>query len=222
MQVARSLVLDRDILLLDEPLAALDAQLRKDMCYELKHLQEKEGITFIHVTHNQQEPMTVADRIALIAEGNLIECADARAMYESPNNVFTANFVGDNNLLSGSVTAVNQNQVSVAVAEHTITVDQRDLNVQPGDNVSVSIRSESTHMNPLGAATLNTNGINELPATYRESTYLGLTTSSVLSLPNGQEIISRVISADAGQSPAPGAPILISWAQGAARLHIHT
>ncbi len=73
VQLARAIVLDRDILLLDEPLAALDAQLRKDMCLELKHLQEKVGITFIHVTHNQEEAMTVADRIALIANGDLVE-----------------------------------------------------------------------------------------------------------------------------------------------------
>ena len=84
VQLARSLVLDRDILLLDEPLAALDAKLRKDMCLELKHLQEKVGITFVHVTHNQEEAMTIADRIALIADGELVEEGTARDIYEAP------------------------------------------------------------------------------------------------------------------------------------------
>ena len=89
VQLARSLVLDRDILLLDEPLAALDAKLRKDMCLELKHLQEKVGITFVHVTHNQEEAMTIADRIALIADGELVEEGTARDIYEAPRKRFT-------------------------------------------------------------------------------------------------------------------------------------
>ena len=94
VQLARAIVLDRDILLLDEPLAALDAQLRKDMCLELKHLQEKVGITFIHVTHNQEEAMTVADRIALVAGGRLVEHGNARDIYRAPDKTFTASIVG--------------------------------------------------------------------------------------------------------------------------------
>ena len=100
---ARSLVLERDILLLDEPLASLDARLRKDMCLELKRIQEKVGITFIHVTHNQEEALTVADRIAIIADGELVEEGSARDVYETPNKRFTAEFIGDNNVLEGTV-----------------------------------------------------------------------------------------------------------------------
>ena len=84
VQLARSLVLDSDILLLDEPLAALDAKLRKDMCLELKHIQEQVGITFLHVTHNQEEAMTIGDRIAIIADGNLIEEATPEEIYRNP------------------------------------------------------------------------------------------------------------------------------------------
>ncbi len=81
VQLARSLVLDTDILLLDEPLASLDANLRKEMCLELKHIQERVGITFLHVTHNQEEAMTIADRIAVIANGDLIEENTPREIY---------------------------------------------------------------------------------------------------------------------------------------------
>ena len=103
VQLARSLVLERDILLLDEPLASLDAKLRKDMCLELKRIQEKVGITFIHVTHNQEEALTVADRIAIIADGELVEEGSARDIYETPEKRFTAEFIGDNNVLQGVV-----------------------------------------------------------------------------------------------------------------------
>ena len=95
VQLARAMVLDRDILLLDEPLAALDAQLRKDMRLELKHLQEKVGITFIHVTYNQEETMTMADRIAFIANGQLIKQDSAKEVYETLKRRFTASVVGD-------------------------------------------------------------------------------------------------------------------------------
>ena len=99
----KALVLERDILLLDEPLASLDAKLRKDMCIELKRIQEKIGITFIHVTHNQEEAMTIADRIAIIADGELVEEGTPREIYERPVRRFTASFVGENNLLDGRV-----------------------------------------------------------------------------------------------------------------------
>ena len=89
VQLARALVLESDVLLLDEPLASLDAKLRKEMCLELKRIQEKVGITFIHVTHNQEEAMTIADRIAVIADGELVEEGTPREIYERPVRRFT-------------------------------------------------------------------------------------------------------------------------------------
>ncbi len=95
VQLARSLVLESDILLLDEPLASLDAKLRNDMCLELKRIQEKVGITFIHVTHNQEEAMAVADRIAIIADGEIVEEGTPREIYERPAKRFTAAMIGE-------------------------------------------------------------------------------------------------------------------------------
>lgn len=212
VQLARSLVLDRDILLLDEPLAALDAKLRKDMCLELKHLQEKVGITFVHVTHNQEEAMTIADRIALIADGELVEEGTARDIYEAPDKRFTADFVGENNILSGTVASVMGDKVAVDLGAGTVQVDRRGLEVAQGDEVWVSIRSELLQ---LGAG----QGGHRLPATYKEAVYLGLTTSHLVSLGNGVEVSVRQVSSSDAAPAAHGSEIEVSWAPGAARLH---
>ena len=142
VQLARSLVLERDILLLDEPLASLDAKLRKDMCLELKRIQEKVGITFIHVTHNQEEAMTIADRIAIIADGRLVEQGTARDINERPVKRFTAEFIGENNLIDGRVTARAGGRVKVDAGFATIAVDSGGNNVEMGDAVAISVRSE--------------------------------------------------------------------------------
>lgn len=212
VQLARALVLDRDILLLDEPLAALDAQLRKDMCLELKHLQEQVGITFIHVTHNQEEAMTVADRIALIADGKLVEQGSAREIYEAPRQRFTASFVGENNLLDGRITGVHGDTVNVETAGGVIAVPAIP-GVAEGTEATVSIRSELVSMStqPGGA----------LAGSYRETVYLGLTTSHRVALGDGSEITARVVSDTAVETPEPGTPVTLTWPEGAARLHLN-
>ena len=130
VQLARALVLDQDILLLEESLAALDAQLRKDMCLELKHLKEKvESLSSTSPTINE-EAMTVADRIALVANGRLVEHGNARDIYSAPDKTFTASFVGENNLLKGRVTGTDGEMVHVDVGGETLNanarVDRRD------------------------------------------------------------------------------------------------
>ena len=219
VQLARALVLDRDILLLDEPLAALDAQLRKDMCLELKHLQEKVGITFIHVTHNQEEAMTVADRIALIADGELVEYGSARDIYRAPEKVFTANFVGENNLLTGRVTGASGSSISVDVAGAMLRADRRGLDVQEKQAVSLSIRSEGVLLSPATGAHAADDGLS-ISGTYEEAVYLGLTTSHRVRLSDGTEMVSRVISDQADACFDPGAEVRLSWEPGAIRLHV--
>jgi ABC-type Fe3+/spermidine/putrescine transport system ATPase subunit len=214
VQLARSLVLDRDILLLDEPLAALDAQLRKEMCLELKHLQRKVGITFIHVTHNQEEAMTVADRIALIANGELVEQGTAREVYETPRRRFTAGFVGENNILDGEITKIARNGVHVETGAGEVLAQPGANPVAVGAFVSVSVRSELVRL----AKNDQDNGPG-LRGTYRETVYLGLTTSHRVLLSDGTEMVARAVSdPSATAPPAPGAPIKLVWPDGAARL----
>ncbi len=215
VQLARSLVLETDILLLDEPLAALDAKLRKDMCIELKHLQKEVGITFIHVTHNQEEAMTVADHLAIIADGVLVEQGTAADLYENPQERFTADFIGENNLLDGTVNSVDGDTVIVDLGYDTVSVLKRNIDVAGGDPVTVSIRSELLRV-------LNGDHDGEtVPGAYDETVYLGLTTSDLVVLPGGQEILARRIS-DGSERPdrKRGDAVRLGWHSADARLHL--
>ena len=219
VQLARSLVLDADILLLDEPLAALDAKLRKDMCLELKRLQEKVGITFIHVTHNQEEALTVADRIAIIADGDLVERGTARDIYETPQKRFTAEFIGDNNLLDGIVAAASNERITVDLDYAKVDVAAAGTAAAAGDPVSFSVRSELLRVIESDQAT---NGAwQSVPATYLETIYLGLTTSHLVRLPDGREVVARVMSDEQanGQLEA-GQAVTVGWPTDRARLHV--
>jgi ABC-type Fe3+/spermidine/putrescine transport system ATPase subunit len=217
VQLARSLVLERDILLLDEPLAALDAKLRKDMCFELKHLQEKVGITFVHVTHNQEEAMTVADRIAIIADGEMVEAGTAKQIYERPEKRFTANFIGENNIFKSKITAVTKTMVCVELSGSEISVPRDNIDVKKDASLWVSIRSEllvvrSGKPRPkAGWETLN--------GTYLESIYLGLVTSHIVTLKDGQEFSIREVAGN-DRAFQPGTPVCVSWRTEDARLHL--
>ncbi|MHA7875259.1 ABC transporter ATP-binding protein [Roseivivax sp.] len=219
VQLARAIVLDRDILLLDEPLAALDAQLRKDMCLELKHLQEKVGITFIHVTHNQEEAMTVADRIALIANGELVEFGRARDIYRAPEKTFTASFVGENNVLKGRVAEAAGSEIIVDVAGSRLQVDKRGLAVSDGQEVTLSIRSECVALDRVNGAETPADGFS-ITGAYDESVYLGLTTSHLVHLPDGTEMVSREIADSDERLPEAGSRVRLSWKPSDIRLHV--
>ena len=220
VQLARSLVLESDILLLDEPLAALDAKLRKDMCLELKHIQEKVGITFIHVTHNQEEAMTIADRIAIIADGDLIEEGSARDIYERPARRFTADFIGENNLFDGRVEAASGSDVAIDLGFAKVRIAAGGTpGAKTGDEVCVSIRSELLELRASGGE--SDDATQSIPATYVEEVYLGLTTSHLVRLPDGKEIAVRRISEPQGADAfAPGQDVRIGWTTADARLHL--
>ena len=218
VQLARSLVLERDILLLDEPLASLDAKLRKDMCLELKRIQEKVGITFIHVTHNQEEAMTIADRVAIIADGELVEEGTPRDIYERPVKRFTAGFVGENNLLDGRVTARGGSRISIDLGFAAIDMDAAGAVVETGDAVTVSIRSELLVLMPTGREP--DDRLQRIPAIYVEEVYLGLTTSHLVRLPSGIELMVRRISEPMGVAAfVPGEEVAVGWRTDDARLH---
>ncbi|MCH7476731.1 MAG: ABC transporter ATP-binding protein [SAR324 cluster bacterium] len=216
VQLARSLVLDTAILLLDEPLASLDANLRKEMCLELKHIQERVGITFLHVTHNQEEAMTIADRIAVIADGDLIEENTPREIYENPITSFTAEFIGENNLLAGRVTEVRGEIATVDLGFAKIVVPAAGNEVTPGTEVKVSLRSEKLF---LISDRSKSQDMESIEGTFMEQVFLGLTVNHLVSLPNGQGILLRRISDGRADALEPGNKVVVSWKRGDARLH---
>jgi putative spermidine/putrescine transport system ATP-binding protein len=105
--VARALVFDAELVLMDEPLGALDKQLREQMQYEIKHIHENLGVTVVYVTHDQSEALTMSDRIAVFNDGVIQQLADPATLYERPNNAFVAQFIGENNQLHGKVAAID-------------------------------------------------------------------------------------------------------------------
>ncbi len=217
VQLARALVLGTEILLLDEPLASLDAQLRKEMCLELKHIQEQVGITFVHVTHNQEEAMTVADQIAVIAGGDLIEEATPREIYEAPRAAFTAGFIGENNLLRGRVDSVKGDHVVVNLGAGKIQVDRRNMAVAAGQDVTVSIRSEKAS---LAANAPKGNASQALPVSFVERVYLGLTSNDIARLEDGGQVMARRIGEDSRKVPATGTSLFLVWKTGDGLLHV--
>ena len=216
VQLARSLVLDRDILLLDEPLASLDAKLRKDMCLELKHIQEQLGITFLHVTHNQEEAMTIADHIAIIADGELIESATPEDIYRNPRARYTAEFIGEKNLLQGRVVSSHGGEAGVDLGHATVRVPNAGNTVEAGAEVSLSIPSEK-----LCLVDGPGDGMECLPATFIERLFLGLTNNDVVRLADGTDLLIRSLATDTAPDLAHGEKVTVAWKRGDARLHTY-
>jgi len=146
--VARALVFDPDVVLMDEPLGALDKNLREQMQYEIKHIHENLGITVLYVTHDQSEALTMSNRIAVFDDGIVQQLAPPATLYEKPENAFVAQFIGENNVLKGSVTSVNGDACQVDVGNGR-SVQALKVNVDNvGDGSTLSIRPERVALNP--------------------------------------------------------------------------
>lgn len=179
--IARALVNEPQVLLLDEPLGALDLKLRKQMQFELKRLQRKLGITFIYVTHDQEEALTMSDRIAIMNEGNLEQLSEPKDIYERPKTEFVADFIGESNIFYGVVANVSKESISVNLENGTI-LGNAEKNVKPGEIVYVSVRPENTKVSaePVKGFSLFGKVI--------EHVYVGNLTKTIVSLPNGNQI----------------------------------
>jgi spermidine/putrescine transport system ATP-binding protein len=167
--LARALIKTPEVLLLDEPLGALDLKLRKEMQLELKSLQKQLGITFIYVTHDQEEALTMSDRIAVMSHGKVIQVGPSVEIYERPTTRFVADFIGESNFLEGRVKSIKGDQAVVAVPvwneELTGLVTSK---ITEGDQVVVSIRPEKirlTDKSPIGQ--------NSIEGVVVTSTYIG-------------------------------------------------
>jgi len=146
--VARSLVFDPDLVLMDEPLGALDKNLREQMQYEIKHIHESLGVTVVYVTHDQSEALTMSNRIAVFEDGVIQQLAAPSDLYERPENAFVAQFIGENNRLMGSIEAIEGNQCHVKIDNGEV-IKALKVNVGAvGERATLSLRPERVEVNP--------------------------------------------------------------------------
>jgi spermidine/putrescine transport system ATP-binding protein len=139
--IARALVMEPQILLLDEPMSALDRQLRQSMRIQLKNLQNDLGISFIMVTHDQEEALTMSDRVAVMQDGQLIQVDTPRQVYEKPQSHRVAQFIGDANFFKATVNAADTRNLTVTIADTPITLPNKK-GFSPGQTVEVMVRPE--------------------------------------------------------------------------------
>lgn len=181
--IARAIVNRPKVLLLDEPLGALDLKLRKQMQIELKRLQKKLGITFVYVTHDQEEALTMSDRIAIINAGRIEQIDTPREIYEHPKTKFVANFIGETNLLDAIVLQIDADKavLGTEVGKVTVSVDPKKK-IQVNDGVAVSIRPEHMQFSKDPVEGFTIKGI------VKEQIFVGNLIKMMISLNDGTEI----------------------------------
>ncbi len=195
--LARALVNHPRVLLLDEPLGALDLKLRKQMQLELKRIQHEVGITFVHVTHDQEEAMTMADTIAVMNAGRIEQLGPPTELYEHPATAFVAGFLGVSNLLRGRVAEPGLIRLDDG------TVVRATVNGRTGE-VAAGVRPEKITIGAGG-------GANELPGTISETAYIGVATQVVVRTSAGiVQVFAQNMDAG-GRVPAPGTNVVLSW-----------
>ncbi len=175
--LARALVNRPAVLLLDEPLGALDLKLRKEMQLELKALQQQVGITFIYVTHDQEEALTMSDRIAVMHDGHVLQLGSPTEIYERPNSRFVADFIGETNFIEGEVVESNNGHVVVKIMPD-VTVEALVEAKPSSSQITVAIRPEKLRLRHDPPKLHD----NYLPGTIQEMVYIGTDTHYVISL----------------------------------------
>ncbi|MEO8291862.1 MAG: ABC transporter ATP-binding protein [Actinomycetota bacterium] len=180
--LARALVLNPAVLLLDEPLGALDAKLRKRLQIELKALQEEVGITFVYVTHDQEEALTMSDRIAVMSQGRVEQVGGPREIYEEPATAYVADFLGVSNLMSAKAAGSAQGGCAVTLGDFDLIAGKGDA-ASAGD-VKITIRPERVVLEEAGAAA----GENRVPGMVERTVYVGSIMQILVNLANGSQI----------------------------------
>jgi spermidine/putrescine transport system ATP-binding protein len=201
--LARAVVLEPDVLLLDEPMAALDPKLRKEMQVEVKNLQERLKTTFVFVTHDQEEALVMADRIAVMSHGRIEQLERTEALYERPRTRFVADFLGVRNLIEAAVTGVEGRLATLRTAGGLVFRAADDGGYRSGASVVVGIRSERVHMNG------SPDGENTLAGTLDDEIYLGDRTDWRVRC---QDVVFTVAEAAAQvRERRRGAPVTLSF-----------
>jgi spermidine/putrescine transport system ATP-binding protein len=210
--LARALVNRPAVLLLDEPLGALDLKLRKQLQVELKRIQREVGITFVYVTHDQEEALTMSDRIAVMNHGLIEQVADPESVYERPATTFVAGFIGVSNLMPGEVLSSNGSATELRLDAGPTVRTAESGGVRSGERAHAVVRPEKLVLQDAYAG--DGGGRASVEGQVESSLYLGTATQMVVRLGDDTRMTVLVPNADVGarrELPAPGDPARLSW-----------
>ncbi|MGB4025363.1 MAG: ABC transporter ATP-binding protein, partial [Bacillota bacterium] len=201
--IARAIVNQPALLLLDEPLGALDLQLRRQMQLELKRLQKRLGVTFIYITHDQEEALNMSDRIAVMRNGTFEQIGTPMEVYNHPKTSYVARFVGSANVLTGEISSINGQLVEFRNHNGTGFIKKNGAPVSPGQTVTIAVRGEMVKLAPAGQDQTG------LQAVVREKTFAGGVLQVTLALADGSELVSKHHGIDLPF--APGDRVVATW-----------
>ncbi len=204
--LARALVFEPNLVLMDEPLGALDKNLREQMQYEIKHIHDELNVTVVYVTHDQSEAMTMSNRVAVFEDGIIQQLSTPDVLYEEPENAFVAQFIGENNKISGEVTELAKDRCIVKVDSGEI-VKALKVNVsKTGDRTTLSLRPERVVLNPTAGSLENI-----FEGTVRELIYLGDHLRTRINVCGNDEFIVKVPNAAGRLKIYKGEKINVGW-----------
>ena len=205
--LARALVFDPKLVLMDEPLGALDKQLREHMQFEIKALHERLGITVVYVTHDQGEALTMSDRIAVFNDGRIQQLAPPAALYERPENSFVASFIGENNALGGTIASLQGDKATVRLDNGDV-IDATAVNVREvGQPTTVSIRPERIEFKP----DLMPAGAHTLQAEVMDVVYMGDILRARLKVAGQDDFVMKFRNTLGQTRLSPGEQIRVGW-----------
>ena len=207
--LARALVNQPQVLLLDEPLGALDLKLRKQMQLELKRIQHEVGVTFLYVTHDQDEAMTMSDRIAVMRHGKIEQIGAPEDIYEKPATEFVAGFLGASNLLDGEVKDSDGSEVTILLSSGDVIAVPADRFDAPSQKVKVGVRPEKIRLEQDGAVLAGR--WNAIAGTLRMATYVGVHHQFTVDGPEDRTLTVYAQNLGAETIPAPGQRVRLLW-----------
>ncbi|MCR9220118.1 MAG: ABC transporter ATP-binding protein [Alphaproteobacteria bacterium] len=216
--LARALVFQPDFVLMDEPLSALDRRLRDHLQVELKHLHAKLGVTVVYVTHDQDEALTMSDRIVVLDRGRVQQVGTPEDVYARSANLFVADFIGESNRLDGCIVARRGEEATIRLAGGREMPCRPVGSLNVGDRATISVRPENVRLELEPAPEPEPD--HGLPATLVEAIYYGDHARVVVSLPEGGPLTVRVPANGAAPAVEAGRPVRISWDASLARAFV--
>ena len=204
--LARALIFEPSLVLMDEPLGALDRKLREQMQFEITRLHKQLGFTVIYVTHDQTEALTMSDRVAVFNEGVVQQCAAPDILYERPQNAFVAGFIGENNLIPGRIVGTHQDEVRVALAAGGEVVARRGDIAEIGGDCRVAVRPEKMFIRAGDRPDEN-----RIAAKFALRHYVGDFVRYYFELPDGSGIVVKLLNHASAPQFADGETVGLGW-----------